>query len=235
MLGIPYQEFIDVLKDASSPLYKTYKGYRQFAKALTFGILYGSSPSGIARNIGCTLAKATELIDLYFKTYPRIKTYVEDTHNMAKLNHYVLNEFGQIKHEYGTIKSLFGNTAVYNAALRNAQNVRVQSTASMLGLFCFIALNEEIKRKRGKTLCTVYDSIEIESPIVRGAEIIETAFYYMDDYPVEQLDWLDLPIGVEAEVGYNWGKMVPIHRGITQGELENILTELKEENNDRLH
>ena len=77
MNGLDYDVFVAVLSDETHPLYKKYKEMRQYAKALTFGILYGSSPMGISLTLGITLEKAQELINLYFSLYPRIKTYVK--------------------------------------------------------------------------------------------------------------------------------------------------------------
>jgi DNA polymerase-1 len=222
MYGIPYNEFIHALEDKTHKDSKRFKEMRQNAKALTFGILYGSSPQGVAFAMNITLDQAKALIDMYFKTYPLIEAYVNDAHAMALANQYVVSPFMQRKQQFGTRKE-FKYTAVFNAAKRNAQNVLIQNTASSLGLFCFTNLNREIKKLGGKTLCTVYDSVEIEVPMQRAAEAIELAYYYMNDYPQEVFDWLDFPIGVDGEIGYNWGDLNRIFRGIKQNELEQYL------------
>lgn len=84
--------------------------------------MYGSSPNGIALNLGITKAQAEQLISLYFDNFPGIKDYVDCTHMMAKENGFVVTPFGQRKMEYGAMP-LFKGTAVYNGCLRNAQNV----------------------------------------------------------------------------------------------------------------
>lgn len=93
-------------------------------------------------------------------------------------------------------------------------------------MITFAALNEGVKNTGSKSICTVYDSTELEVPISRGAEVINDAFYYMDDWPLEQFDFLTLPIGSEAEVGFNWGQMETVKRGISQVELERVLKSL---------
>ena len=140
---------------------------------------------------------------------------------MAKLNHFVVNPFGQRKMEYGVMKA-FEGTAVYNGCLRNAQNVRVQGTSSSFGMHCFAQLNKAIKPLGAKSICTVYDSIELEVPIEVAAEVLELAFFYLNDNPVNEFDWLDLPVGVDAEAGLNWGDVVHIKRGTTQEEFEEM-------------
>ena len=143
MYGISYDEFVDVLGDENHSLYRTYKSYRQNSKALTFSLLYGSSIPGIARAMGVSEEEAQRLMDLYFDNFPGIKEYVELTHDMARLNGYVIGEFGQRKMTYG-IYDCFRGTAVYNGALRLSQNVRIQNTTSSFGLENFAKLNNEI-------------------------------------------------------------------------------------------
>lgn len=225
---IPYEDFVAVLNDDEHKLKKHYKALRQNAKAVTFGILYGSSIGGIAMGLGISNEEAQRLVDLYFKTFPLIKAYVDESHLMAEQNHWVFTPFGQRKMQFGTLPA-YKYTAVYNASKRNAQNSRIQSTASTLGLMAFTKLNEEIKKLGGRAVCTVYDSVELEVPFPKIAEAIETAFYCMDDWPVEVYDWLDLPIGTDGELGFRWGTVKHIHRGITQQECEDLLSVLEPE------
>lgn len=231
MRGINYDEFVAIINDgpnkitgyAGHALHKQYKQWRQEAKVLTFSLLYGSTAGGIAMQLKITYGEAQTLMDLYFSKFPKILEYIEDMHNEAKWNHFVVGPFGQRKMQYGTLPC-FEGTAVYNGALRNAQNVRIQGPTSSLGLACFAAGNEAIKKLGGRSLATVYDSWELECPIDRAAEVLETCFYYMDQWPLERFDWLELPIGVEAEIsGKSWGQAQVIHRGATQADIEAFL------------
>ena len=154
MHGIDYEVFIAVLDNKGHELFKKYKAYRQGSKALTFGILFGSSPRGIAFNLGISEEEALRLIDLYFGNFPGIKKYVEDTHAMALANAYVYGPFNQRKMLYGALP-VFKGTAVHNGAMRLAQNVRVQNTASTFGLVNFTNLNTAIRPIGGRGICTV--------------------------------------------------------------------------------
>jgi DNA polymerase-1 len=222
MHNIPYDKFIEILADEKNPNYRKYKEMRQQAKTLTFSILYGSTPQGVARQLNIDVEFAEQLIAMYFNAYPLIKVFIEDAHAMALANHYVVSPFAQRKWEFGTRKE-FKYTAAFNACKRNAQNVLIQNTTSSLGLFSFMKLNEAVKSIGGKSLCTVYDSIELEIPKAKAAEAIELGFKYMDDFPVQAFDWLDFPIGCDGEIGINWGELHKVHRGITQKEVEGIL------------
>jgi DNA polymerase-1 len=228
MMRIPYEDYIHVLEDKTHALNKEYKRMRQVAKTLTFSILYGSSVGGIAMQLAIEKDEAERLVNMYFNAYPGVKDYIEESHNMARWNQKVWTPFGQYKHEY-VAQEVFKKTAAYNASLRNAQNVRIQSATSTLGLVTFANLNEAIKKldPRNKSICTVYDSIEFEIPIENAAQVIETAFYYMNEWPVENFDWLDLPIGVEGEIGFNWGQVEQVHRGVTQEAINDMLFKKK--------
>jgi DNA polymerase-1 len=219
MYGIDYEVFVAILSNKQHPLHKDYKEKRQFSKALSFGILYGSTANGIAMNLGIAKYQAEELIHLYFSAFPLIQTYVTDTHEMAKLNHFVFGPFGQRKAEFGTMK-IFEGTAAYNGCLRNSQNVRIQGTTSSFGMSCFAELNKVIKPLGAKSLCTVYDSSELEVPLSVAAEVLELAFLHLNDYPVQRFDWLTLSVGVDAEIGLNWGDATHLARGTTQTEIE---------------
>lgn len=197
---------------------------------VTFSLLYGSSTAGIAKQLFMTTDEAQALVDMYFKTFPGVRKYIEGAHYMALNNQFVLTPFGQRKREYGTYQC-FKKTAAYNAAMRNAQNVIIQSTTSTLGLIVFASLNEELKFRFGedrvKCICTVYDSIEIECDQAIAAEVFEVCNYYMEEWPLEQFKWLQLPIGCEGDVGISWGETEVVHRGVTQYDIDAVIAKLK--------
>jgi DNA polymerase-1 len=181
--------------------------------------MYGSTAAGVAYGLGIETQEAQELIDLYFRLFPKLKDYIDFTHSMAVSNKAIITPFGRRKMQYGLLEC-FAKTAVWNAAKRNAQNCMIQSSTSDVGLFAFMNVNERIKALGGKTLCTVYDSIELEIPIPRLEEAVEIVYSCMNDLPVQTFDWITLPIGVEVELGKNWGEVTPVHRGTQQQKLE---------------
>lgn len=186
--------------------------------------MYGSTAGGIARQLGIPVKEAEGLMELYFSKFPLIEEYIRDMHNEAQWNHYGTSSFGQRKMAYGTMPC-FQGTAVFAAALRNMQNVRIQGPTSSLGLACFAAGNEAIKKLGARSIATVYDSWEIECPRQHAAEVMELAFYYMEEWPLENFDWLELPVGVECEIsGKSWGQAKVVHRGTTQAEIEAFLS-----------
>lgn len=70
----------------------------------------------------------------------------------------------------------------------------------------------------------MYDSWELECPRENAGAVLEQCFYFMEEWPLENFDWLTLPIGVEAEIsGKSWGQAQVVHRGTTQAEIEALL------------
>lgn len=217
MMGIPYDEFL------SKKHLKEYKDKRQFAKAVTFGILYGSSVGGIADTLGITPAEAQKLIDEYFDKFPGVRDFISDCHKEALYNQMVYSPFGQRKQEHGA-RQVFKGSAVYNASLRNSQNVQIQGPASTFGLICFAMLNRALKERGiGRAVLTVYDSIEFEVIKGKESEAIELAFYYLDDWPVENFDWLNFKVGCDGEIGPSFGTLREVHRGTSQEDCNYIL------------
>lgn len=154
MYHIPYDELVQAVDDEDHVNHKEYKGYRKNAKAVTFGLLYGSSVGGVAMVIGCTMDEAQEIINAYFLVYPRIKQFIDDAHEKARLNKWVFSVFGQRKMQYGLLP-MYQRSPVYNASLRNAQNNLIQGPASTLGLIAFTYFSERIKELGGFATCTV--------------------------------------------------------------------------------
>jgi len=227
MRNIPYAEFAAVVADKTHPQHKVYKEYRQLAKILTFSLLYGSSVGGIAAQLFLEKSKAEELVSMYFKTFPRIQNYIDGSHQFALNNQFSITPLEQLKRQYGTFPC-FKPTAAYNASLRNSQNFIIQSTTSTIGLVTFAELNERIKRFGAKSICTVYDSIEIECPIEHAADVINIAYSTLDKFPLEQFPFLELPIGCEGDVGISWGETEIVHAGISQTEIPGIISKLEQ-------
>lgn len=220
---LDYDEFVAIVKDHTHAEHKKYKNYRQGAKSVTFGLLYGATVNSIARDLGIELPEAQAIVDAYFGIYPRVQAFIADCHAMAGDNQFVVTPFAQRKMEFGTLP-MFRGSAAFNAAKRNAQNVMIQSPASTLGLVVFTELNRRMKEIGGQCICTVYDSIEIEVPIERAEEAVKLGYYVMNDWPQEVFDWLNFPIGADGEIGWNWGDVEPVYPTHTQADIMAMLS-----------
>jgi DNA polymerase-1 len=100
---------------------------RRRAKGINFGIIYGISPFGLARNIGITRQDAELYIAKYFEQYPGIKEYMDQTIEFARTHGFVQSMFGRRCNVHGINDK---NAAVRSFAERAAINAPLQSTAS---------------------------------------------------------------------------------------------------------
>jgi hypothetical protein len=120
------------------------------------GLLYGATVNSIARDLGIELSEAQEIVDAYFNIYPRVKAFIADCHAMAGDNQFVVTPFGQRKMEYGTLP-MFRGSAAFNAAKRNAQNVMIQSPATLWPGIISSSLPRSVNAKwnTARCLCSV--------------------------------------------------------------------------------
>lgn len=179
--------------------------------------------AGIANTLMISVEDAERLVSMYFDTFPGVRNYIDQTHAAAQLNQYVITPFGHRRQFYG-VQPVFKGTAAYNAGLRGSQNYIIQSATSVIGAVVFGKISKEIKKLGGICTATVHDSIETEVPASRAAEAAELLYYYMNDWPQTQYDWISLPIGCDVEVGSNWDNARHISRGATQQEIEAMLS-----------
>lgn len=115
----------------------------------------------------------------------------------------------------------------YRPCKRVLSNRLIQSTTSTAGLITFSECAAGVQQFGARAICTVYDSIEIEAPIESAASVIDAVKYYMDDWPLENFNWLKTKVGVEIEVGTNWGNATVVHPGTPQAEIEAIIQKLQ--------
>lgn len=154
MAKIPYKDFIEVLSNPEDKNYKNYKLKRQWAKVVSFSIIFGSTAAGIASQLFIEKEAAQELMDMYFKAFPKIKDFIDKAHNFALLNQMSITALGQRRRQFGTYQC-FQPTAAYNGSKRGSQNFLVQSATSSIGMATFAKLNERIKPLGARSICTV--------------------------------------------------------------------------------
>ena len=134
------QVFNVKIKDVTSEL-------RRKAKAINFGIIYGISQYGLAKQISVTTNEADEFLKSYFKKFPEIKDYMSTTINFCRKSGYVNNIFGRRTHITGINDKNFN---IRNFQERAAINAPIQGSASELMRMAMINIFEKIKVKKMK-------------------------------------------------------------------------------------
>jgi len=171
---------------------------RRQAKAINFGIIYGISAFGLARQLGITNGEAAEYIDAYFARYPGIRDYMEQTKEQARRDGYVSTLFGRKCHVGGINDK---NPARRNFAERAAINAPIQGGAADIIKRAMIAMPKALEGAGLKTkmLLQVHDELVFEVP---EKEIAAASGVVKDT--MENAAVLDVPLIVDVGVGDNW-------------------------------
>ncbi len=174
---------------------------RRAAKTINFGILYGMSPFGLAEATGMKKEDAQKYIENYFKCYPKIKKYIENTLSFCRENGWVETLFGRRRF----IPEI--NSGVYNiraAAERMAINHPIQGTAADIIKLAMIEIHQKILMGENqiKLLLQVHDELLFEVK----EELIEKFIKEIKKI-MEEVVKLKVPLLVDVSIGENWGEM----------------------------
>ena len=188
-------QMFDVPLDNMDPM------IRRQAKAINFGIIYGISGYGLARNLRIPRKEAQAFIAKYFERFPGIKDYMESTVSFAKENGYVQTLFGRRIHtpEINTR----GPQAGFSK--RAAINAPIQGTAADIIRRAMIKMPGMIKQLPAKMLLQVHDELLFE---VRKEAVDETISIVKDVMETASLPALEMsiPLTVDAGQGRNWAE-----------------------------
>ena len=171
---------------------------RRKAKAINFGIIYGISPFGLARQLGIARGEAAAYIAAYFERYPGIRDYMERARQEARRNGYVRTLFGRRCWVKGINDK---NPAARGFAERVAVNAPLQGGAADIIKRAMIRLPGELQRRRlgARMLLQVHDELLFEVP---SSEVEETGALIKQS--MESVARLDVPLVVDIGVGCNW-------------------------------
>ena len=174
------------------------KDQRRSAKAINFGLIYGMSAFGLAKQLDITRPEAQEYVDLYFKRYPGVKNYMEETKEKAKEAGYVETVFGRrlYLHE---INAKNGMRRQY--AERTAINAPMQGTAADIIKRAMIDLDKEIENESLdiRMIMQVHDELVFE---VKESQLDNAVRLITEK--MENAATLSVPLLVDVGVGINW-------------------------------
>lgn len=171
---------------------------RRAAKAINFGLIYGMSAFGLARQIGVNRPQAQRYIDRYFKRYPGVKDYMDRIREQARSQNYVETVFGRRLY-LPEIKSRNSQRRQY--AERTAINAPMQGTAADIIKRAMITLDEWLSAEHPDVhmVMQVHDELVFELPAEK-AEAIQAGVIERMRSAAE----LAVPLEVEARIGDNW-------------------------------
>ncbi|TCS63675.1 DNA polymerase I [Varunaivibrio sulfuroxidans] len=171
---------------------------RRQAKAINFGIIYGISAFGLARQLGISRPEAARYIDAYFERYPGIRAYMDETKAAARRDGYVTTLFGRRCHVAGINEK---NPARRNFAERAAINAPIQGGAADIIKRAMIHLPGALARAglKAVSILQVHDELILEVPDNECDDATALVRAVM-----ENAAHLEVPLLVDVGLGYNW-------------------------------
>ena len=194
------QVFNVKVKDVSSDM-------RRKAKAINFGIIYGISQYGLAKQIGVSNIEAEEFLNSYFIKFPEIKNYMEQTIKFCRRSGFVNNIFGRRTHITGINDKNFN---IRNFQERAAINAPIQGSASEIMRLAMIRISKKfntIKNLNCKILLQIHDELIFEvkkNEVLKYEELIKKEMSSVKD---SDLHTFSIPILIDINHGNNWGEL----------------------------
>lgn len=174
---------------------------RRQAKAINFGVIYGISAFGLARNLHIPRGDAQAFITRYFERFPGIRTYMDDTKAFAKENLYVQTLFGRKIH----MPEINAKGPRAGFAQRAAINAPIQGTAADVIRRAMIRMPDAIKDLPAKMLLQVHDELIFEVAEDAADQVIAVAREVMEGAAAPALH-MSVPLVVDAGRGANWAE-----------------------------
>jgi DNA polymerase-1 len=180
------------------PLAEVSADQRRSAKAVNFGLIYGMSAFGLARQLGIGRGEAQRYVDRYFERYPGVRRYMDETRNQAR-------ELGYVETVYGRrlylpdIRSR--NAALRQYAERSAINAPMQGTAADIIKRAMIAVDSWLERTQtaARLIMQVHDELVLEV----AEEAVQTTVGELRQHMLQAAE-LSVPLKVDVGIGLNW-------------------------------
>ena len=171
---------------------------RRNAKAVNFGIVYGISSFGLSQDLSISRKEAAQYIEEYFKTYPKVKEFLDREVENAKENGYSVTMFGR-RRPVPELKS--SNFMQRSFGERVAMNAPIQGTAADIMKIAMIGVNRELKEKQMKSrlLLQIHDELLIETHLDEFEEVKEI----LQNEMMNAVS-LRVPLNIDIEQGASW-------------------------------
>ncbi|WP_299333657.1 DNA polymerase I [uncultured Psychroserpens sp.] len=180
------------------PISEVTREQRSNAKTVNFGIIYGVSAFGLSNQTNLSRSESKELIDTYYATYPKLRSYIHEQVDFARDNGYVQTVLGRRRY----LKDINSrNAVVRGAAERNAVNAPIQGSAADIIKIAMIKIYDKLQEGnyKSKMLLQVHDELvfDIYKPELETMKsLIKTE--------MENAYKLEVPLDVDLDIGDNW-------------------------------
>lgn len=180
------------------PLEDVTKSMRTSTKAVNFGIIYGISAFGLAKNIGVAPWQAKEFVDKYFLTYPCVRDYMQSNADFARENYYIKTLAGRLRY-FPELRS--PNKNIRNFGERAAMNMPLQGSSADIIKIAMINVYNALKNGgfKAKLILQVHDELVIDCPIKEMDAVKKLLQNEM-----EKAVTLKVPLIADAKSGSDW-------------------------------
>jgi len=189
------------------PINKVNDDLRRKAKTINFGIIYGITQYGLAKQISVSNQEALDFINSYFKNFPEIKDYMSSTISICRKQGYVSNIFGRRIHLRGINDKNFN---IRSFQERAAINAPIQGSAADIVRLAMIKINKLIendKKLQTKMLLQIHDELIFECLEKDAMYIKKTIKEAMISISNSEYHMFSIPLDVHVNSGYNWGEI----------------------------
>ncbi len=187
------------------PISKVNEDYRRKAKAINFGIIYGITQYGLAKQISVSNQEALDFINSYFKKFPEIKDYMNSTIKTCRKQGYVTNIFGRRIHLRGINDK---NFSVRSFQERAAINAPIQGSAADIIRLAMIKIDKDLedKKNKAKMLLQIHDELIFECLKQDENKIKKIIKDAMTSVSSSEHHMFSIPLDVSINSGNNWGE-----------------------------
>ena len=186
---------------------KVNQDQRRKAKAINFGIIYGISQYGLAKQINVSNYEAEDFLNAYFAKFPEIKVYMDQTIKFCRKSGYVSNIFGRRSHFLNINDK---NYNVRNFQERAAINAPIQGSASEIMRLAMIRLNKRLNEKKNqktKMLLQIHDELIFETSREEAKKMSKIIIDEMTSVADSDQHSFSIPLTVDLNMGDNWGSL----------------------------
>ena len=186
------------------PIAKVTDDFRRKAKAINFGIIYGITQYGLAKQISVSNEEALSFINSYFKKFPEIKDYMNTTIKTCRKQGFVTNIFGRRIHLRGINDKNFSVRAFQERAAINAP---IQGSAADIIRLAMIKIDRILEeKKKAKMLLQIHDELIFECLKKDEIEVKKIVKAAMTSVSSSDHHMFSIPLEVSVNSGNNWGE-----------------------------
>jgi len=191
-----------------------YEEARRRTKRVVFGTLYGMTKVRLSKDLDISEPEAQDIIDGLMRAFPAIENYITETKREVQKQGWVETNMGRRRRF-----PLRGLRGMFNAAIREAVNFKIQSTASDIVFGQLVEIADNIHLIGGTVRITVHDSIVFTMPKSRLPELKP----FLDKWALNRINerypWLPVPMRYDVEVGSNYGETTELETYLKENGL----------------